>query len=245
MTRVAAALVVVLVAIGLSRRRRLGLESEIGVSVLRAGVQLSIAALVITTVFEHLALSGLFVLVMLAVASWTAARRWGGVPHAWAWAAASIGSSAGVVLAVVFASGAFELRPQELIPLAGIIIGGSMVASSIAGLRLREEVTDQLATIEARLVLGVSAAEALAPHVRRATVTALVPVIEQTKNVGLVTLPGTFVGMLLGGATPADAAIVQLTVLFVLIGAEAIAALATTALVARALSAPGERVVPS
>ena len=35
--------------------------------------------------------------------------------------------------------------------------------------------------------------------------------IDQTKNVGLVSLPGTFVGLILGGASPAEAARLQLT----------------------------------
>ncbi|MGH8826491.1 MAG: ABC transporter permease, partial [Jiangellaceae bacterium] len=54
-----------------------------------------------------------------------------------------------------------------------------------------------------------------------------------TRTVGLVTLPGAFVGMLLGGASPVDAGAVQLFVLVALLAVESIAVLVTIELVAR------------
>ena len=73
--------------------------------------------------------------------------------------------------------------------------------------------------------------------------TALIPTIDSTKNVGLIFLPGAFVGMMLAGASPADAAVVQLVVLFMLLGAVAVAGMTITVLVARGYTAPGERIV--
>jgi putative ABC transport system permease protein len=62
---------------------------------------------------------------------------------------------------------------------------------------------------------------------------ALVPGLDQTRTVGLVTLPGAFVGMLLGGATPAQAAAVQLVVLVSLLLVQSVAVLVVLELVAR------------
>lgn len=235
-SRAVVASAVVALAVAAARARGLHIERELLVAAGRALLQLGAVALVVTAVFDQLGLSALFLLVMLAAASASAAGRWGNVARARARALA------GTVLAVVFASGAFELQPRFLIPLAGIVIGGSMTATALAGRRLGEEVGDHVGTIEARLALGISARQALAPHISRAAVTALIPAIDQTKNVGLVTLPGAFVGMLLGGASPIEAAQVQLTVLFLLLGAESIAAIVATHLVANALIAPGERI---
>lgn len=241
-SRAVVASAVVALAVAAARARGLHIERELLVAAGRALLQLGAVALVVTAVFDQLGLSALFLLVMLAAASASAAGRWGNVARARARALAAIGAGAGTVLAVVFASGAFELQPRFLIPLAGIVIGGSMTATALAGRRLGEEVGDHVGTIEARLALGISARQALAPHISRAAVTALIPAIDQTKNVGLVTLPGAFVGMLLGGASPIEAAQVQLTVLFLLLGAESIAAIVATHLVANALVAPGERI---
>ena len=82
---------------------------------------------------------------------------------------------------------------------------------------------------------------ALAPTVRQAIKTGLVPAIDQTRNVGIVTLPGTFVGLVLGGASPAEAARIQLTVLLTLLAVELLAATAIAELIVRTRIAPGER----
>jgi putative ABC transport system permease protein len=51
--------------------------------------------------------------------------------------------------------------------------------------------------------------------------------------VGLVTLPGAFVGMLLGGATPLQAGAVQLLVLVLLLAVETVAVALMLELVCR------------
>jgi putative ABC transport system permease protein len=96
--------------------------------------------------------------------------------------------------------------------------------------------------IEARLALGVRVADALRGHVRRATINALIPTIDSTKNVGLVFLPGAFVGMMIAGVSPVRAAQLQLVVLFMLLGAVSLAAFIATTMVARIFAAEGERI---
>ncbi|MGH9021614.1 MAG: ABC transporter permease [Acidimicrobiia bacterium] len=242
-TRIGAALVLVAAGAWLSRLRRLGLERSLLIAAVRAIVQLTAVALVVDTVFAHLSLATGFVLVMVGAAAWTAGGRWYVVPGARLRAAAAIATATGGVLAVVFGTGAFQRTPRFLIPVAGIVAGGAMVAAGIAGRRVSEEISDHLSVIEARLSLGASASEALAPHRRRAITTALIPALDQTRNVGLVTLPGAFVGMLLGGSTPLQAAEVQLVVLLSLLGGEVIAATVATELVAATHVMPGDRVI--
>jgi putative ABC transport system permease protein len=60
-----------------------------------------------------------------------------------------------------------------------------------------------------------------------------VPGLDQTRTVGLVTLPGAFVGMLLGGATPVEAAAVQLVVLVALLMVQSVSVVVVVELVAR------------
>ena len=158
-------------------------------------------------------------------------------------AAAAIALGAAAAIVPLLATGAFDTRPRELVPIAGILIGGAMVATSVTGRRLIDRAREDRAGVEARLALGASVPEALAPTVRQAVTTAMIPILDQTKNVGLVTLPGTFVGLILGGASPAEAARVQLTVLLALLAVELVAALAAARLTVAGLRAPGERVV--
>lgn len=193
--------------------------------------------------FENAGLAWLFVAVMLGTATFTSARRLGGIADAAPRALAAIATGAAAGLVPLLATGAFSTASRELVPVAGILIGGAMVATSVTGRSIRERVGEDLAGIETRLMLGAGVAEALAPAVRGAVTTALIPIVDQTKNVGLVTLPGTFVGLVLGGASPAEAARVQLTVLFTLLAVELVAALVVARLAVAALRRPGERVV--
>lgn len=244
MIALAVGVALVAVAAAISVRRGLGVERELAVAVLRGVVQLGAVTLVIQAIFDHLGLSAAFAAVMVVAAAFTAGRRIRPLPAAVPVAGVAIAAAAALCLLPLFAAGAFPLSPQYVIPVAGIVIGGAMKATSVAGMRLLDDLGDHRAEVEARLALGDSAREALRPSTRRAAITALVPAIDQTRNVGLVTLPGAFVGMLLGGASPVEAAQVQLTVLFALLGAEALAATFITMLVTRAVIRPGERIDP-
>jgi putative ABC transport system permease protein len=242
-TGVIVAAVLVVAAAGLSRATRMGLERELALAAVRAAVQLTVVGAIIALVFEHAGLAWAFVAVMLGAASLTSGRRLRGAPGATPRAGAAIAVGAAAALVPLLATGAFDTRPRELIPIAGILIGGAMVATSVTGRRLIDRAEEDRAGVEARLALGASVAEALAPTVRQAVTTAMIPILDQTKNVGLVTLPGTFVGLILGGASPAEAARVQLTVLLALLAVELVAALAAARLTVAGLRAPGERVV--
>jgi putative ABC transport system permease protein len=243
LTDVVVALVLVALAVLLSRLERLGMESEILIAAARAIVQLVAIAFLIDVVFEHLGFSGLLLAAMLLAASLTAGRRLKGVPRASWIAAASIAMSTSVVLVVLFGAGVFPFEPRWLVSIAGMAVGNSMMSVSLAGSRLRDELVDKAEEVEARLALGVRAADALKTYTRRAVTNGMIPILDATKNVGLILVPGAFVGMLLGGASPGDAARVQLVVLFMLLGAVAVSAVSITALVARAFIGPGERVL--
>lgn len=243
MTGVAVALILVVIAIVVSRLQQLELESDLAVAALRAGIQLFLVAAVITVVFEHFWVAIPALSVMLALASWTAARRLRGVPRGPWLAAASIAMASAVALTVLFAGRAFSFEPQFFIPIAGMLIGNCMTVTSLAGARLRDDLRDKVLEVEARLALGVSAREALRPYARRATSSSMIPTIDATKNAGLILLPGAFVGTILGGESPARAAQVQIIVLFMLLGAVALAAMTAATLVGRAFVAPGERIL--
>lgn len=83
------------------------------------------------------------------------------------------------------------------------------------------------------MALGFSDRDARLEIARPSASDALLPGLDQTRTVGLVTLPGAFVGMLLGGASPLMAGAVQLFVLVALMAVQSIAVAITVELVAR------------
>ncbi|MFI6925944.1 ABC transporter permease [Nonomuraea spiralis] len=211
---------------------RLGHGRAILTACLRAAVQLGVVSVLIAWVVSRGAATAAFILVMYGVAVLTAGRRIAGGRKAW-WAAVPIAAGAGPVLLVLVVSGTISLDGLVVIPIAGILLGGCLTATSLAGRRAVEELVQRKGEVEAALALGLPYREAVLEICRPAAAQALVPALDQTRTVGLVTLPGAFVGMLLGGASPAEAGVVQLVVLVALLAAEAVAILVTTELVAR------------
>ena len=123
-------------------------------------------------------------------------------------------------------------------------MGNSMNTVSLAASRIRDEVDEKRMEIEAPLSLGASERHALEPYVRRVVLNALVPIIDVTKAAGLMTLPGAFVGLIIAGAEPKEAAQVQLVVMFMLLGAAAVAAGVLSWLLVRLLIGDRERLKP-
>jgi putative ABC transport system permease protein len=230
------------IAVALSLRYRLGHAREIAIAAARAFIQLAAVGGLIALVFKYPALAFAFVAAMVATASLTAGSRLRGLPGARLRALVSIALPSLAATLALLAIGAFALTPRAAVPTAGILVGGAMTATTLTGRRLLESLRDEVPEIETRLALGDAARTALEPAIRRAVHTGLIPVIDQTRSVGLVTLPGTFVGLILGGATPEEAAATQLVVLLALVAVELGAGLLLAELTQRAVILPGERV---
>jgi putative ABC transport system permease protein len=225
------------IAVAVVGAARVPVRREVLVAVGRAGAQLAGVAVVIAWVFQHPGAAGAYLAVMLAVAAWTAARRVGlgrGTLPALLLAVAA--GTATAVLPVV-ASGALAAGAPTLLPFTAQIIGGTMAAAATTGLRMRDDARSGWDAVEGWLALGATARQAVAGHGRVAVARALAPGVDQTRAAGLVTLPGAFVGLLLGGAGPAEAAQVQLLVLVGLLAAQGVAGVLTARLLASRLGA--------
>lgn len=227
----AAIAVLALVAALVVRLGRLGRPREILAAVARATVQLAAVSLVVGAVITALGLTVLFLAVMTAVAGRTAGRRICR-DRRWVWALLPVSGATVPLLAGLTASGVIPLRGIALIPVGGILIGGAMTATTLSGRRALDELRSRHGELEAALALGLLPRHAALLVCRGPAADSLIPVLDQTRSVGLVTLPGSFVGMLLGGASPVQAGAVQLLVLAGLLAVQASAVLMTVELVA-------------
>jgi len=230
----AAMAVLVALAAFVSSAGHLGPGREMVVAAVRALVQLAAVSVIIAAVVRSLPLTVAFVLVMFLVATVTSARRLtderGGLL-----AGLSIAAGALPVLVVVLVSGAVPARGIAVVPVSGIVIGGAMSATSVAGRRAMDELHTRWGEYEAGISLGLSERDAALEICRPSATQALTPALDQTRTVGLVTLPGAFVGVLLGSGDPVQAGVAQLLVLVGLLAAEAVAVSVTVELVARRL----------
>ena len=196
----------------------------------RAVLQLALVALVVAWIFDHPAGAVAYLAVMLVAATATSVRRIGEGRSVLPQVLLAISCGTAVTASVVVATGALPFTARTMLPFSAQIIGGSMTAVSLAASRLYDDVASQWEVVEGWLVLGATPSQAVRDIGRRAATRALIPALDQTRSAGLVVLPGAFVGMLLGGASPAQAAQVQLLALFGLIAAEALAVVLITRL---------------
>ncbi len=215
---------------------KLGKGSEVVIAAVRATVQLAAVSLIIVFVLRSMVWTLAFIAVMIFIAAGTAAGRISRTYRARAgWTLASVSAAVIPTLTLILLSTVVPFKPLGVLPVAGIIIGGTMTATSLAGRRALEELHQRKGEYEAALSIGLSRREAVHLIGRPAAALALLPGMDQTRTVGLVTLPGAFVGVLLAGAGPLQAGTAQLLVLISLLLAAAVATTITVELVAAGL----------
>lgn len=222
--------VLVLLATAIAAAGHLGLGMDFPRAAVRGTLQLAAVAVVITAVVRSLWWTLAFALLMAGVAAVTAARRVGGGVR---WLLIPIGAGSLPLVPAALAVGILPADGLAIVPITGILLGGAMTATSLAGRRAVDEMRTRRGEIEAALALGLDDRSAVLEIIRPGAGQALNPALDQTRTVGLVTLPGAFVGMLLAGASPLAAAAVQLFVLVALLAVEALAVVLTIELVAR------------
>jgi len=224
----------VLVAIGVSWWAGLRLERDLVTAAVRVAAQLALLGLVLAAMIapgQPIALSWMWVAVMIVFAGWTVQRRVKGVQRLWLLSMGAFGASALVTLGVLFGFGVFPVNGTTVVPLAGMMIGNSMTATVLVARRVTTEFKDKRLEIEARLALGQPSAEAARPYLRESLRTALIPQIETTKAVGIVFLPGLMTGLLLAGVDPLDAVQAQVVIMYLVLGSVAV----TTSVIALGL----------
>ena len=242
-----AILLVLLTAVtaAIYRLADLGPPRNVVTAAVRAVAQLALVSLVIVVVLQSLALTAAFLVLMVIIAAGTSAHRITGSlrPRSW-WTAAPILAGLIPTMAAILLSSVMPVEPVAIVPTAGILIGGAMTATSLAGRRAAEELTAQRGAYEAALSLGMTRRDGVLLVAREPAGLALVPGLDQTRTVGLVTLPGAFVGVLLAGGSPLQAGAVQLLVLISLLLIQAIAVVVTLELIAAGVLPIGDEVLP-
>lgn len=243
MSRVALSLVFVVIAAGVSRWQTADLEKDILWSTVRSFIQLIAIGYVLEFIFDqdNVWWTLIPLLVMLSTATWTTAGRAAQTPNALAIAGISIGVGSALTLGVLLLANVFAFEAQSVIPIGGMIIGNAMTTCALVMRRLSSDLVSQRLTIEAMLALGATGRRASLLQFREALRSAMVPIIDTTKTVGLIKLPGAMTGMILAGASPMEAVQLQLIVMYMLLGASAFTGLTAAYLTYRQFFSPAHQ----
>ncbi|SEP64477.1 putative ABC transport system permease protein [Devosia sp. YR412] len=217
----------ILASAGLSLLLSLGIHRALLVAGLRMSVQLLLVGLVLRFIFESGSpwLTLALLVVMLTAASYeVGARQKFRLSGGWHFALSGAAVSTATIVVAAFAlstlaSTADWTAPRVVIPIAGIVLGTAMSATSVALNALLDGIVAARNGIEAQLALGHSRSEALRPMLRKAIHAGSIPVINQMAGAGIITLPGIMSGQILAGQDPLIAAQSQIYLMFLLSGA--------------------------
>lgn len=232
---VIAALVLVGVALAISWYEKIGAEKDILVGTFRSFIQLIAIGYALEIIFDlnNPWLVILTLVIMILVGGHTAQRRTKSGSKGFVIALFSIGIGTFLTLGLMLFLRIISFQPKYVIPLAGMTVGNCMNAAALALDRLDAEIKSRKNQIEVALALGATSKVAIQNSYRITIRTALMPITNLMKIVGLVQLPGAMVGMILAGANPLSAVKLQIIVVYMLMGACSITAVLVTKLAQR------------
>ncbi|MGK3142318.1 iron efflux ABC transporter permease subunit FetB [Pantoea sp. C2G6] len=217
-------LMLVMIALLISQKEKLGMSKDIIWSVCRAIVQLVIVGYVLKSIFDlnNRWLTILMVLFICINAALNARKRSRNIDHALMISFVAITSGTALTLTILVLSGAIEFIPMQVIPISGMIAGNAMVAVGLCYSNLNQRFSDNQQKILEMLSLGASVKRASARLIRDSIRAAMIPTVDAAKTVGLVSLPGMMSGLIFAGVDPVKAIKYQIMVTFMLMGTASI-----------------------
>ncbi len=241
---VLASSVLIVVAIGLSYWKGLRTERSIILASGRAAAQLLGVGVLFRLIFESstaMAWAVLWIVAMTIVSAEIVNRRTPDIPSVRFGAYLSLGGALAVSLGILFGFRVFDLEPVTLVVISGITLGNTMPSAVLAVDTAAKAFTDSPGRIEAALALGMDSEAVNRLVTPDAVRTALIPQIERMKVVGLIALPGAMTGMLLAGAEPVTAVLVQMVIMYLVLGSVAIAVVAVVTVIGMRAFTPDDR----
>ena len=215
----------VVVTLLLSLLLRLHIENSLFVASVRAALQLLAVGLFFTAIFDHKFAelwSWLWVILMVLLATEIIRRRVPTVKRLSPITLIAIITSVSIVVSVIFLFAVIDYTPINIVVVSGITIGNIVPSAVLAVQQLNMQLTSRRLEAESLLALGADKSiltKFFAPQIIK---TAITTQIERTKVVGLIALPGAMTGLLLAGVEPMDAVLLQLIVMYMILGSATI-----------------------
>lgn len=122
---------------------------------------------------------------------------------------------------------------QYFIPISGILMGNMLTSNVIAINTFYSSLKREQQFYRYLLGNGATRLEAIAPFIREAIAKAFTPLIANISVMGLVSLPGTMIGQILGGSAPDVAIKYQIMIMVITFSASMLSLMITLRLAAR------------
>ncbi|MFA5341131.1 MAG: ABC transporter permease [Clostridia bacterium] len=208
-------LVVVLV---IMKSRKINQIKLLFIASLRMTVQLVLAGLVLTYIFEnpHPLFTVGYIVAMISFAIYTVLSRNKGLNRKFKIVVGLSLSATGLsiilffILAVV---GVNIFNAQYTIPISGMIMGNAMTGVSLGLKTFNENIKTGRNKIDVLINMGVTPDRILTPFVNTALETAILPTLNSMLGMGIISLPGMMTGQILSGTLPMTAILYQISII--------------------------------
>ena len=208
--------VLVLIPLIYAYQTKLGIEKQLIVNSIRAFIQLLALGYFLIYIFK---IQNIFILcgvliLMILYSSYLAKKR---VDTSFLVPFLTILISTFLVLGIMVGLGLISTKPNEFIPIGGMIIGNSLNTFTLSIERFKREIDIQKDLIEAYVAVGASINQAYFEMKKQSIKASLIPTINMLQTIGIVAIPGITTGMLLAGANPLTAISYQLVIIYMLV----------------------------
>ncbi|WP_099975264.1 ABC transporter permease [Lactobacillus terrae] len=216
--------VLVIVALVIGYKEKLGIDKDIIIGVVRAIIQLSVVGYVLKYIIKvnNLWLTLAFFVIIILNASYNAGKRGNGIPHAFEYSLLAIFVSTSVTLGTLIWTGSIQCIPQQVVTVTGMIASNTMVAIGLSFRNMKQTFTDRQQHVLEKLALGADVKLASLDILRESIKSGMQPTIDSIKTLGLVSLPGMMSGLIFAGVDPEKAIKYQIMVTFMLLSATSI-----------------------
>lgn len=215
----------VFVSLFFSYFQKLKLEKETIIGVFRAVIQLTLVGYVLNYIFglKSPIFTTLLLLFMTFNAAQNAAQRGKNIENGLLISFVSIATGTIITLCILVFAGAIKYEPYQIIPVGGMIISNAMVALGLCYKQISLDFKNKREEVETKLSLGADILPSSIEIIKDAIKTGMIPTIDSTKTLGIVSLPGMMTGLILAGTSPIEAIKFQIMVTFMLLSTTSIA----------------------
>ena len=210
-----------LITLAIMKKCQINQSKLLIVASIRMTVQLVLAGLILTYIFEHPhpLFTVLYLAAMTGFAIWRVLSKNRTLSRQFKLVIAGSLSISGLLLLLFFIGvvvGESIFHPQYVIPIGGMVMGNAMTGVTLGVKTFRESLQGQRAKLDALLNIGATPQKILLPFVRQAMETALLPTMNSMLGMGIVSLPGMMTGQILSGTRPTTAILYQIAIMIVI-----------------------------
>ncbi|MCL1831369.1 MAG: iron export ABC transporter permease subunit FetB [Oscillospiraceae bacterium] len=207
-----------IVVLLIMKNRQIAQTKLLIVASCRMTVQLVLAGLILTFIFEnpHPAFTLAYLALMTAFAVYMVLHRNKNINKRFKVITALSLSLSGISVVCFFITaivGVSLFNAQYTIPISGMVIGNAMTGMSLGLRAFNDNITANRNQIDTLLDMGVTPRKALTPFVNASIETALLPTLNSMLGMGIISLPGMMTGQILSGTMPTTAILYQIAII--------------------------------